>query len=169
MENRTTIRMPLNQMINEDTTALKVIFQTKYFRSKAMAKYISAIKASMDARLSIISNRLKTLDMIARLCPLNQLASNVTEIMLMAMFSMSTTARFARSVFGTVRKDLNRAITARIEPLPNVAPRVSKTVNKLIKTLVESGFGGYMTKVFTELLSPLQCRLKMVTILKILV
>ena len=85
------------------------------------------------------------------------------------MFSMSTTARLARSVFGTVRKDLNRAITARIEPLPNVAPRASKTVKKLITTLVESGFGGYMTKVFTELLSPLQCPLKMVTILKILV
>ena len=170
MENRTTIRVPTNQIINEDTTALYVLFQTKYFRSKAMAKYMSAIRASNDARLSIINNRLKKLDMIARLCPLNQPASKIVEIMkigmLMAIFSMSTTARLARRVFGTVRKDLNRAITARIEPLPNVAPRASKTVKKLITTFVESGFGGYMTKVFTELLSPSQSSLNMVKIFK---
>ena len=118
MENRTTIRVPLNQMINEDTTALKVLFQTKYLRSKAMAKYMSAIRASKDARFSMINNRLKKLDMVARLCPLNQPASKIVEIMwigmLMAMFSMSTTARLARTVFGTVRKDLNRAITEKL-------------------------------------------------------
>ena len=110
MENRITIRVPLNQMINEDTTALKVLFQTKYLRSKAMAKYMSAIRASKDARFSMINNRLKKLDMIARLCPLNQPTSKIVEIMwigmLMAMFSMSTTARLARRVFETVRKDL---------------------------------------------------------------
>ena len=40
---------------------------------------------------------------------------------------MSTTAIFATRLFGTVRKDLNRAITVRIRPLPNVAPRYTPT------------------------------------------
>ena len=40
---------------------------------------------------------------------------------------MSTTAIFATRLFGTVRKDLNRAITVRIRPLPNVAPRYKST------------------------------------------
>ena len=42
-------------------------------------------------------------------------------------FSMSTTAIFATRLFGTVRKDLNRAITVRIRPLPDVAPRYTLT------------------------------------------
>ena len=74
---------------------------------------------------------------------------------------MSSTAIFGTRMFGAVRKDLNRAITARISPLPNLTPRASETVNKLIKSLIIKGFGGYMTKVFTELLAHPQPSSKM--------
>ena len=47
--------------------------------------------------------------------------------MSMTTFSMSTTTIFATRLFGTVRKDLNRAITVRIRPLANVAPRYTPT------------------------------------------
>ena len=79
---------------------------------------------------------------------------------------MSTTAIFATRMLGTVPKVLNRAITARISPLPNLTPRASETVNKLIKTLFIKGFGGYMTKVFTELLAHPQPSPKMVKFFK---
>ena len=132
-ENRTTIRVSLNQMIKEDTTAFQLDFQTRNLRQKSMTKYVFAIKAIIDARFSIINSRLKKLKMIARPCPVNQPASNMEEIMqirvLITAFSMSTTAIFVTRMFGTVRKDLNRAITARISPLPNLTPRASETVN----------------------------------------
>jgi len=49
-------------------------------------------------------------------------------------------------MFGTVRKDLNRAITARTKPLSSTEAEVKMAVNKLIKTLVESGFAGYILR-----------------------
>ena len=64
-------------------------------------------------------------------------------------------------MFGTVRKDLNRA-----SPLPNLTLRPGETVNKVIKSLVIKGFGGYMTKVFTELLPHPQPSPKMVKFFK---
>ena len=56
MENRTTISVPLNQMIKEDTTAFQLDFQTRNFRQKSMTKYMFAIKAIIDAKFSMINS-----------------------------------------------------------------------------------------------------------------
>ena len=77
VENRTTISVPLNQMIKEDTTAFQLDFQTRNFRQKSMTKYMFAIKAIIDAKFSMINSRLKKLQMIAGPCPVNQPASNI--------------------------------------------------------------------------------------------
>ena len=47
-------------------------------------------------------------------------------------------------MFGTVRKDLNRAMTARTNPLPRTAPDERVPVNALIIILVEKGLVGYI-------------------------
>ena len=77
VENRTTISVPLNQMIKEDITVFQLDFQTRDFRQKSMTKYVFAINAIIDARFSMINSRLKKLKMIARPCPVNHPASNI--------------------------------------------------------------------------------------------
>ena len=76
-ENKTTTRVPMNQIRNEQTTAFLLDFQAKYVNLKAIAKYMFAIKASIDARLRIIKSRLKKQVTIAKDCPLNQLTSKI--------------------------------------------------------------------------------------------
>ena len=111
-----------------------------------MARYILVIMVNMETRFNIAKNRLRLVLMIAKVFPLYQLASNVNQIkyngMFMAVFSRSTTARLVRRMFGTVRNDLNRAMTARTKPLPSTEAEARILVNILIIILVESGLAG---------------------------
>lgn len=152
IEHNTIIRVQVNQMRQELTTAFLLVLQAMYLMSKAMAKYMLAIKASIDARLRTMKRRLKKLAMIASVFPLNQVVSHIVEIkwtgMLMTALSMSTAERLAMRTFGSVRRDLNRAMTARTEPLPNTAQRPWTTASTLMTSLLENGFDGYILKVF---------------------
>ena len=144
IEYKTTNTVQIIQMRQEQTTAFLLVFQAKYFKSKAMAKYMFAIKASMDTRLRIIKSLSKKLVMIARVFPLNQLVSQTDQNRwsgkLMAAFRRSTIERFAIRMFGTLRNDLKRWITARIEPFPSKATTLWRPVKALITTWVENGF-----------------------------
>ena len=113
-----------------------------------MAKYMFANKASIEARLRTMKSRLRKAVTNAKDFPLNQLVSQTEEIMYrgvsIAAFSKSASERLAIRMFGTVRKHLNRAMTARTKPLPNTAPEERMPVNAVITILVKNGLVGYM-------------------------
>ena len=67
--------------------------------------------------------------------------------MLMTALRRSTRARLAMRMFGTVRKDLNRAMTARTKPLPNTEAEVRMVVKTHMAALVKSGFAGCILRV----------------------
>lgn len=53
-------------------------------------------------------------------------------------------------MFGTVCKDLKRPMTARIKPLPSMAAKARRLNNKLMITLVTSGFSSCVSSyIFT--------------------
>lgn len=120
-----------------------------------MARYMSVIMASIEARLRTANNRLKKVTTIAKFLLFNQLASKKVCIMwvigkLMAELSKSTRARFAMKTFGTVRNDLNRAMSKSTIPLPSKQIEVRRDVNMLVITFVKSDIAGYMAskKIF---------------------
>ena len=68
----------------------------------------------------------------------------------MTALKRSTRAILAMRMFGTVRKDLNRATTARTNPLPSTEAKVRMVVKTLMADLVKSGFAGCILRVATQ-------------------
>ena len=96
--------------------------------SNEMVRNVLIVMVSIEARLRTKKTRLKILVTIPKVLPLNQPASKTVYItydgMLMTALKRSTRARLAMKIFGTVRKDLNRAMTARTQPLPRTEAEV---------------------------------------------
>ena len=101
IENKNTITVTRSQVRRTQSIAFSLLFQVMYFRSKAMAKYMFANKASIEARLRTMKSRLRKAVTNAKDFPLNQLVSQTKEIkyggVSIAAFSKSASERLAIS------------------------------------------------------------------------
>ena len=72
----------------------------------------------------------------------------------MTALRKSTSEILAMRMFGTVRKDLNRMMTARTEPLPSTTTDERRPVNAVITILVENGLAGCIFQRSVETARP---------------
>ena len=140
--NKITIEIQINQMRNTQTRAFVFVFQARYLKPKEMARYMFVIIASLETRFNIKKSRLTLLLMIARVNPLNQLAFHTMpttkRVEFVITLSMSTSAWLAMRIFGIVRSDLNRAMTARTKPLTSIETNTIRLTDAVIRTLVKN-------------------------------
>ena len=117
--------------------AFSFVFQVKYLRSNVSARNTFTISSNMEARLWCMNSLLKYITTIANFLPVKELSCRTPYSkksgMLMSAFRKFPRDRFAISIFGKVRRFLNRV---RI-PITSPLPTTEKTTREVRSATIE--------------------------------
>lgn len=128
--------------------AFSLVFQVKYFRSRATARNTFTIITNMETKLRKRKRWCGKTEIVANIFPFIQSTLSTPQRKytgtLMSALNISANARLAIRMFGKVQSFLNRAMTARTKPFPRAAKIATNGRSISMEIVMEEKFSTSM-------------------------